>query len=518
MDLVMGMQGNDLIFGDNGNDTLDGGAGADSLDGGAGIDTVSYATASVGIFVDLTNGSQNTSDATGDTFISIENMIGSDFDDAMRASGQANVINGGNGDDFVLARSGDDSVLGGAGDDRLEGNNGDDTLVGGTGADTLNGGSGYDVASYADGVSAVVVDLLRQHRNTGEAERDTLISIEHIVGSDFDDGLIASAPSMYLDGGIGNDKLIGNDGDDTLEGGLGADALNGGNGTDTATYADAATATKVDLSDASNNSGEAAGDTYINIENLIGSNFDDEFRGDVRGNVFHLGEGDDFGLGRSGNDVIYGQGGEDRIEGGNGNDTLEGGAGADFLNGGNGSDSASYSTATAGLSVDLGNWIRNTGDAGGDTYLSIENLIGSAYNDALRATGGDNKIFAGDGNDFVLGRSGNDLVYGEAGNDRLEGGNGSDTLSGGSGRDELSGGGGTDTFIFAIDGGSDTVTDFADGFDVLMFSGLGASASAILSNASQIFGDVKFDFGGGDTFTLENTLIAEITEADILIA
>ena len=125
-----------------------------------------------------------------------------------------------------------------------------------------------------------------------------------------------------------------------LNGGLGADVLDGGAGFDTASYMNATAGLTADLGTPGNNTGEAAGDTYISIENLRGSAFADTLRGDSDNNA------------------------------------LNGGVGADVLDGGAGSDTASYQNATAGLTADLGTPGNNTGEAAGDTYISIETCAG----------------------------------------------------------------------------------------------------------------------------------------------
>ena len=91
-----------------------------------------------------------------------------------------------------------------------------------------------------------------------------------------------------------------------------------------------------------------------------------------------------------GDDVIYGYGGNDSIFGLAGDDYIVGGTGADALNGGPGTDTASYFNSTAGIVASLTAGEGVGGDAEGDTYASIENLIGSAYADALVGNDGSN--------------------------------------------------------------------------------------------------------------------------------
>jgi Ca2+-binding RTX toxin-like protein len=88
----------------------------------------------------------------------------------------------------------------------------------------------------------------------------------------------------------------------------------------------------------------------------------------------------------NGYDIIYGYGGNDSIYGLGGDDYIVGGTGADALNGGTGSDTASYFTSAAGIVASLTAGEGAGGDAEGDTYASIENLVGTAYADALGGT------------------------------------------------------------------------------------------------------------------------------------
>lgn len=130
--------------------------------------------------------------------------------------------------------------------------------------------------------------------------------------------------------------------------------------------------------------------------------------------------------GFAGNDTLYGNAGNDVLEGDDGKDTLVGGTGADSLFGGEGSDTASYATAGTGVVASLSSpWI-NTNDALGETYYSIEHLIGTKYGDRLYGDTSGNGLTGGSGNDSISGEGGNDAIYGGAGADRLWGGAGAD--------------------------------------------------------------------------------------------
>ncbi|MHA6196642.1 retention module-containing protein [Pseudomonas wadenswilerensis] len=178
--------------------------------------------------------------------------------------------------------------------------------------------------------------------------------------------------------------------------------------------------------------------------------------GTVNADTLLGGSGNDTLNGGDGNDVLIGGDGNDSLYGGNGNDLLIGGPGNDLLDGGAGIDTASYASATSGVTVNLSiAGQQNTVGAGLDTLVSIENLIGSDYNDTL----------TGDGNANVL--------QGGLGNDVLNGGGGDDLLIGGRGDDTMTGGPGADTFLWQLgDTGHDVVTDFTPGTDRLDLSQL----------------------------------------------
>ncbi|QUM71321.1 calcium-binding protein [Sphingopyxis granuli] len=425
-DNLYGRDGDDALYGGAGDDNLQGGAGADLLDGGDGNDTAYYDDAPTGVRADLSGVYSGTGDAAGDRFVSVENLVGSAFNDVLFGDAGANRLYGG---------AGADNLYGGAGDDALYGGAGDDNLQGGAGADLLDGGDGFDFAYYSLAAAGVTVDLVDQSNNAGEAAGDQLVSIEGLVGSAFDDTLRGDARANILIGGAGNDILEGREGNDTLYGGAGddhlwggagADVLDGGDGRDTAHYDDAASGVRADLSGILSGTGDAAGDRFISIENLVGSAFDDTLFGDAQDNILSGGAGNDVLEGRQGNDTLYG---------GAGDDHLWGGAGADLLDGGDGDDTAHYDDATTGIRADLSGAYSGTGDAAGDHFVSVENLVGSAFNDVLFGDAGANRLYGGAGADNLYGGAGDDALYGGAGDDNLQGGAGADLLDGGDGFD-----------------------------------------------------------------------------------
>ncbi|MDB5506202.1 MAG: peptidase metallopeptidase [Devosia sp.] len=323
------------------------------------------------------------------------------------------------------------SIFGNSGSNTLNGAAGNDTLVGGLGADALNGGADFDYASYITATTGITARLDTPGSNTGAAAGDTYNSVEGLQGSNFADllvgddavnGLFGAAGGDRLFGLAGGDTINGEAGDDTLNGGAGGDALNGGADFDYASYSLATAAVRAQLSAPAGNTGEAAGDTYVSIEGLQGSNYSDALVGNDAVNGL---------FGGAGNDSLSALGGADTLRGEAGNDTLIGGSGADIIDGGANFDYASYINATSAVRASLTSPASNTGDAAGDTYIAIEGLEGSNYADLLTGNSGNNSIYAGAGSDRIIGLGGQDSLYGRAGNDVFQFNSAADSAVGG---------------------------------------------------------------------------------------
>jgi Ca2+-binding RTX toxin-like protein len=243
-----------------------------------------------------------------------------------------------NDDDVAYGFNGNDTIYGLGGNDHLYGGYGNDVLKGGGGADLLSGGDGIDTASYIDSPSSVSIYLDLGLASGGDANGDTLSSIENLIGSSYGDTLWGDDNSNVLDGRGGNDLLFGDDGNDTLNGGsgddilignAGADTLDGGPGVDWAEYLTSPGGVTVSLLSGQGFGGDATGDQLISIEWLSGSNYADSLKGDDTANRL---------WGEDGNDTIQGLGGDDWIWGGVGNDGLYGQDGFDLLSGDQGAD------------------------------------------------------------------------------------------------------------------------------------------------------------------------------------
>jgi Ca2+-binding RTX toxin-like protein len=303
-DTLVGLGGNDTLRGGDGNDSLDGGSGTDLLDGGAGNDT----------------------------------------------------LVGGSDGDTLLGGVGNDSLDGGDGRDSIDGGAGDDTLIGGNNDDTLVGGDGIDTADYSSGNTAINANLSGTTdtvQSGGNVDDDTLIGVENIIGTNFNDTIIGDQNANLLSGLLGNDSIAGNEGNDTLlggdgndtllggidqdslaggagndslsggtgndtlAGGAGSDTLIGGAGSDTADYSASSGAVNVNLSDnLVETGGDAQGDSLSGIENIIGSAQADTLTGNALANNIDGGAGNDTIAGGYGSDLITGGAGDDVIDAG----------------------------------------------------------------------------------------------------------------------------------------------------------------------------------------------------------
>ena len=260
------------------------------------------------------------------------------------------VINGSLSDDFVVGTLRGDTLNGDAGNDELRGGAGDDFLFGSLGNDTLRGDAGNDyldggaggldtlVYTYDDLASEMGIVDLRYLTSGSHAVRDGRGGIDTVTGferlalfgtpggeslwgatalANFlsgmggDDLLIGGNLDDTLDGGAGNDYLSGHGGRNLLIGGSGQDSLNGGLGIDTIDYSASPAGVQINLASGRARGGDAEGDSFSNIDNVVGSSLGDVLTGNKLVNL---------------------------LAGGAGNDTLDGGGGADELWGGSGAD------------------------------------------------------------------------------------------------------------------------------------------------------------------------------------
>ena len=475
----------DRMYGGAGDDVFHSSGGRDYFNGGTGFDTVNYSGSSSGVDVRLYNGRGIGGDAQGDTYFGIEGLVGSSHGDNLHGSSANNTLDGGGGNDYLYGYSGND------------------TFIGGSGSDYMNGGTGHDIVDYSQSNGTVNLNLnTGEGYGDGDSQGDRYTQIEEVIGSAYRDFLWGDTSDNILRGGDGNDDISGWAGTNLLFGGEGDDhfygnifpgngaqnTMDGGIGVDTIYYR--AQSVNVNFETGIGSDG-ANGDTYINIENARGTIYDDYFTG--KDGVNNL------------------------LNGNDGNDTFYTSTGENFYYGGRGLDKVDYSGSSSAVDIRLYNNNGYGGDAQGDSYNGIENLVGSNFDDRLRGNLAENTLEGGDGNDYLHGYSGRDTIIGGASNDVLVGGLGDDNLWGGENRD---------TFIFADGDGNDIIHDFSGGknggdrdridlsdFDIISWQDLrygGNQGMREVERGTEIYNSQ------GDTILLEDVDIDDLGSGDFI--
>ena len=159
---------------------------------------------------------------------------------------------------------------------------------------------------------------------------------------------------------------------------------------------------------------------------------------------------------------------------------------------------------------------RIEGSSAGETLTggnsSADTIIAQGGNDIVNGNGMNDFVLGNKGADTLNGGDGNDTLYGGVGNDILNGGNGDDRLYGDKHDDQLTGGAGADVFGFKAKFGHDVITDFELGIDTVEFrSGVFASFSALSAAMVQSGADVVITDAKGNTLTIQDVLVAELT-------
>lgn len=572
--VIVGNSTANTLTGGDGNDTLDGGAGNDTLVGGLGDDTFVIDSLSDVVTESSGQGTDTVrSSVSGYTLAgNVENLVligsalagtGNSLNNTLTGNALANTLDGGAGIDTMIGGLGDDvyvvdslsdivmelsnegtdtirttlaytlgsnienlvltgtlavSGTGNALNNVLTGNVGGNILDGGAGSDTLIGGNGNDIY-IVDSIADVVVEL------NGEGWDIARSSVSYTLSADVEEIQLMGSSAINATGNSIGNTLTGNSGNNILDGGAGNDTMIGGLGDDTY-YVD-------NVGDVVTEAVDAGTEVvYASVSYSLSANVE---------NIVLIGAAAVNATGNALNNILTGNGANNLLNAGDGDDMLIGGGGGDALDGGAGIDTASYQTATSGVQINTSNTSLNAGDAAGDSYSSIEVFVGSAYSDIISVDIASVKVWAGDGDDVLSTSAANaiihgdggadtlngsafaDALFGDAGNDDLRGMAGDDVLEGGLGDDLLAGGSGNDRFIFAPGSGSDTISDFqvhgggADGDLIVVRSNPTLTFAGLMSAAGQVGDDVVIMLGDGDQVTLQDTLLASLTESDFLL-
>lgn len=286
-----------------------------------------------GATIDLSKGSANLSNLSGYgtlTYSGIAGLVGTKFNDYLIGGGSA------------------DSVL--------------ETFNGHQGNDTIDGAGGYDTSNYDSATNGVSVDLAAGVVSGGTWGTDTLLHVEGIRGTDYDDTFDSRGFGSQSTnaGSLGTFNLFAPDG--------GNDVVYG-NGNTTVSYVNSWIGVKVDL---------AVGADALNLVDKSDANYavslgKDTFMGGVNA-----------ATGSLQNDLLIGTNTNDPLSA----ETFEGEAGNDTLVGNGGMDWASYADSPSGISVDLRKSANQVSDGWGgiDSLQGIEGIRGSYADDVMRGS------------------------------------------------------------------------------------------------------------------------------------
>jgi Ca2+-binding RTX toxin-like protein len=333
-DSLDGGAGNDLLRGDFGNDTLSGGTGSDTMEGGTGNDTY-YVESAGDVVAETVAGSGGGVDTVMSWLTAY--TLGS------------NVENGRIPPTAAPISPATPSTMSST------------PAPVTTSSMAATAPTPCLMPTPAAGVTVSLASSLAQ--STVGAGSDTILRIENLFGSNFNDRLTGNSGANILDGGTGADTMTGGDGSDVYSVDNTGDVVSETNATASIGGTDTV------------NSSLAAYTLATNVENgrIVATS-----AANLTGN--------------SGNNVLYA------------------GAGNNILDGSSGTDSVSYAYAAAGITVTLANNLaQSTVGSGSDTLLSIENLTGGNFNDSLAGNSGNNTLTGGLGKDVLTGNGGNDI-------------------------------------------------------------------------------------------------------------
>ncbi|MGZ8226912.1 MAG: beta strand repeat-containing protein, partial [Methylococcaceae bacterium] len=456
----------------------------DYFDGRDGSDTLSYASATWGVTINLATGTTG-GGAGVDKLFNIENAIGSVYSDTLTANSTGSILDGGLGIDTLNGGAGNDTFMVDSGDvvnetstattsssdlvsssvnyaltanvenltlsgnaiqgignslnNIIIGTTGNNILDGGTGSDSMTGGSGNDtyfvdnasdtVTEASNGGTDIVLSTASYTLSTEVENLRLLSGAINGTGNSLANIIYASSSNNTLDGDSGTDTLsyqYGATAGVTISLSATGVQVTGGSGSDTI--------------------------TATSFENLTGSTYSDNLTGTT---------GDNTISGGAGNDTLVGNGGNDKLDGGVGNDIYV----VTTANGVTFTDSAGIDTLK----------ISETSTIATFTFLENLTLTGTS---SINGTGNTN----------------NNTLIGNSGNNTLDGGSGNDLFSGGGGVDILIGGTGDDTYIITASSPG-TISELTSAGTDLIISNV--SGMTLTNNVENLtFGTVTINSNG----------------------
>ncbi len=547
-DILFGSSAANIINGDKGDDILIGGEGDDIYlfgddwgrdtiieQTGGGHDTISFALATK----DLTFTTQITAKRKLAILVSdgvyqlsyettyLKALQGGWGHDTFNLNGlaPANIYGGFGNDTFNINGTIAANLYGEAGDDSFI--QADNSSLSGS----IDGGAGLDTLDFSNSSKTRNITVTVATEDGFSGQQNTIsqgfVNINWVIGSSAVNDTFTgpNTDSVYTIGDhntlaafgyilsfVGYENLLGGNADDTFRfigNGELKGTLKGGAGSDTLDYSAYNDRVRVDLGSGAAtaiNSDKNGG--ISGIENVIGSSLGNTLTGNNSDNIL---------VGGAGDDVIKGAGGNDLLIGGGGNDILDGGTGIDTVD---------YSrNTTSGIELSLADGKVTSNESGIDTLVSIENVIGTSFDDILIGDSGNNRLEGRGGNDIIKGGAGNDILLGGDGDDIIYGQEGNDLLNGGKGSDKLIGGNGDDIYLFDQEWEEVEIVETADdGVDTLDFSALAGGlcftlqleAGSVTSGLSKVSWsgmapEILIGGSGNDTFALENGASQSIT-------
>ena len=425
-DIINASNGTNTISSGAGNDSINLVVGADTINAGLGIDTVDYSTSLFartftvsGVNI-LVTGDGNTDSILMDGINNVEVFNMTSLNDVFNGTAYA------------------ETIYAGAGNDTIKGSTG-----AATDSNYIDGQAGTDWVNYSAASTGLNITMGTAAPTTvavGSAV-DTLVNVENITATNFNDTITAATTGSVMKGLNGNDLYFAGAGNDTI-------IEENSGGVDTINYS-STTGNLVVQAWASGGSGAIWGTNDGAFTISGGSGTDQIYRDTTSGagqimEVFVLGSGNDSMIGTTYNETVYGGAGNDTLSSNNyasnTSGSLSNGTRGDLLDGGAGNDWVNYSyEATSPVTINL---VAATATAifdadNVDTLVSIENVLGTQAADN------------------ITGDAGANIIDGYTGNDTINSGNGNDTVIGGLGLDAITVGSGNDVVYLADTAGSE---------------------------------------------------------------